>query len=366
MAADGTVDAVTPPSPDLDGIRLFTLSTADAAAITSVLRDASGSLPGTDPAPSASTSGNGSCGPPGARRRRQARRPPARSCPPRCPGVPAPGPAPSAAASPAAPAGAHRDSEPAAPEKRLVQLRLLGELRITAGGEEVSGGLRKARELLAFLAVHPDGASGEAISEALWPEASPDRVTGQRNLALRKAREMLRTATGLAAPMWIINASGRYRLDPALVGTDLQAFGDALDRARHETGDARLAACRTAAALYSGELAAGAGTSGPSPTPRPPAAGRWTHGPPSPRSSSPATRTGPCPPWRRPWPTIPTTSTSISGSCGCRPQRAVPRPSAGPSPSWKTGSPTWESRRAPRPARSPPRSSALPPARPSP
>jgi DNA-binding SARP family transcriptional activator len=70
---------------------------------------------------------------------------------------------------------------------------------------------------------------------------------------------MLRTATGLAAPMWIINASGRYRLDPALVGTDLQAFGDALDRARHETGDARLAACRTAAALYNGELAAGAG-----------------------------------------------------------------------------------------------------------
>ena len=57
--------------------------------------------------------------------------------------------------------------------------------------------MRKARELLAFLAVHPDGASGEAISEALWPEADPGRAAGQRNLALRKAREMLRTATGL-------------------------------------------------------------------------------------------------------------------------------------------------------------------------
>ena len=33
--------------------------------------------------------------------------------------------------------------EPAAPEDRPVQLRLLGELRITAGGQEVSGGLRK-------------------------------------------------------------------------------------------------------------------------------------------------------------------------------------------------------------------------------
>jgi DNA-binding SARP family transcriptional activator len=260
VAADGTVDAVTPPSPDLDGIRLFTLSTADAAAITSVLRDAGGSLPGTDPAPPASTSGNGQLRP--ARSPQAPASPPAASAELPAPGAPespAPGPPPSATASPAAPAGEQQDSEPAAPEKRLVQLRLLGELRITAGDQEVSGGLRKARELLAFLAVHPDGAGGEAISEALWPEASPDRVTGQRNLALRKAREMLRTATGLAAPMWIINASGRYRLDPALIGTDLQAFGDALDRARHATEDARLAACRTAAALYNGELAAGAG-----------------------------------------------------------------------------------------------------------
>ena len=84
--------------------------------------------------------------------------------------------------------------------------------------------MRKARELLAFLAVQqPDGATGETISEALWPEADPGRAAGQRNLALRKAREMLRTAAGLTEPRWILNASGRYRLDPALIGTDLEA-----------------------------------------------------------------------------------------------------------------------------------------------
>ena len=109
--------------------------------------------------------------------------------------------------------------------------------------------MRKARELLAFLAVHhPDGASGEAISEALWPEADPGRAAAQRNLALRKAREMLRTAAGLPEPMWILNASGRYRLDPALIGTDLEAFGEALEQARNASGDARLAACRRAVA----------------------------------------------------------------------------------------------------------------------
>ena len=98
--------------------------------------------------------------------------------------------------------------------------------------------MRKARELLAFLAVQqPDGATGETISEALWPEADPGRAAGQRNLALRKAREMLRTAAGLPEPLWILNASGRYRLDPALIGTDLEAFGAALEEARNASGD---------------------------------------------------------------------------------------------------------------------------------
>jgi DNA-binding SARP family transcriptional activator len=258
VAADGTVAAVTPPGPGLDGVRLFTLGAADAAAITGLLRDAS--APGTDPVPPGSTSRNGQLPP------AREPQPPAgpvtggADLPPA--GAPrslAAGPVPPTPVSAAVPAGSPPGGGPAAPEGRPVQLRLLGELRITAGGQEVSGGLRKARELLAFLAVHPDGASGEAIGEALWPEADPARATGQRNLALRKARELLRAATGLTAPMWIINASGRYRLDPALVGTDLQAFGDALDQARHSTGQARLAAARAAVALYDGDLADGAG-----------------------------------------------------------------------------------------------------------
>jgi two-component SAPR family response regulator len=156
--------------------------------------------------------------------------------------------------------------------------------------------MRKARELLAFLAVqHPDGASGDAISEALWPESDPARAAGQRNLALRKAREMLRTATGLPEPRWIPNVSGRYRLDPALTGTDLEAFGEALEAARSASGGARLAACRRADALYHGEPAEGAGYE-----------------------------------WAEPY--AETTSTCTCGSCGCRPQRAARRPSAGPGP----------------------------------
>jgi DNA-binding SARP family transcriptional activator len=252
VAADGTIAAVTPSDPVLDGIRLFTLGSAEAAAIAGVLQEASGSVPPDRPDAFASADGGGqflqapAAIAPDQRLAAPRTRFPARAA--------APSPAPPASAGPA---GRLETGAPPAPGDQPVQLSLLGPLRITVGEQEVSGGLRKARELLAYLAVHPDGASGEAIAEALWPEADPSRATSQRNLALRKARDMLRAATGLTTPMWIINASGRYRLDPALIATDLAAFGDALEEARQAEGQARLAACRKAVALYRGELADG-------------------------------------------------------------------------------------------------------------
>jgi hypothetical protein len=222
VAADGVVTAVTPPDTSLDGIRLFNLGAAEAAAIAAVLRDAHGDPPaGPVPAPPVSDGHPAEV--------------PARPQPAGNHYLPAsapagsPGPAPASATSPAAPAPASPApeastpsvgaGEPPARDARPVHLSMLGPLRITAAGQEIGGGLRKARELMAFLAVHPDGASGEAISEALWPESEPGHATAQRNLALHKARDMLRTATGLPAPMWILHTSGRYRLDPGLIST---------------------------------------------------------------------------------------------------------------------------------------------------
>ena len=273
VAADGTVTAVTPPDPGLDLARLFTLGAAEAAAIAGVLQEAGARPPASGPGTPASAAGERepvpAAGPsPGIRYL------PAPGAAPHTAVAPAPAPATGAVAEAeperpdAAPAeteaaetrpAAPDLAEPPAPGGRPASLELLGPLRITAGGREVRGGMRKARELLAFLAVHPDGANGDAIAEALWPEADPGRAAAQRNLALRKARELLRAATGLAEPMWILNAGGRYRLDPALIDTDLQAFSRALEQARNASGDARLAACRRAVALYRGELADGAG-----------------------------------------------------------------------------------------------------------
>jgi len=215
VAADGTITGVTPPDPGLDGVRLFRLTPGELAAITS-----------PPPAP-------GAAAPPG-----------------RGILVAAPAPAdPAPAGSAAGRAG------------RPVQVAVLGPLLITAAGREIGGGPRKARELLAFLAVQgQDGATAEQISEALWPGLPPGRGTSQRNTALRKARELLRQSAGLPSPMWITLTSDRYRLDPDLIDADLRDFQAALDAARAAAAPgARLAARRQAAGCYRGPLCDGAG-----------------------------------------------------------------------------------------------------------
>ena len=336
ITAGGLISGVTPPQAGLAGTEAYHLEAADLAVIIAQLDQAR--EPSGEDGPAA----------PG---------PPEPGQPHLLSARAAPGPAQAAAphCPPQHPAGAAGHGTGPGPAGTPVRISVLGPLQITAAGREIGTGLRKARELLAFLAVHPDGASGEAISEALWPGSDPGRGAGQRNLALRKAREMLRTAAGLPAPMWILNASGRYRLDPALTGTDLQAFSDALEAARNASGDARLAACRQAVALYRGELAEGDGirvgraVRRGRPPPRPGRLDRHRRDPPA-----PPTPTRPCPPWRRPSATTPTTSTCTCGSCGCRPQRAAPRPSAGRWPCWNRNSPTSASRPAPRPGRPPP------------
>jgi DNA-binding SARP family transcriptional activator len=240
ITAGGLISGVTPPEAGLAGTEAYHLEAADLAAIIAQLDQAC--EPSGDDGPA--TPSPPETGQPHLQSAAAAPEP-ARAAAPRRP--------------PQHPAGTAKEGTGPGPAGTPVQIRVLGPLQITAVGREIGTGLRKARELLAFLAVHSDGASGDAISEALWPEAEPGRAAGQRNLALRKAREMLRTATGLPAPRWILNVSGRYRLDPALIGTDLEAFSEALEEARTTSGDARLAACRRAVALYRGELAEGKG-----------------------------------------------------------------------------------------------------------
>jgi DNA-binding SARP family transcriptional activator len=244
--ADGTVTGTTPATPSLTGIRLFTLTSTEARAILGVMREAA-ALPSIPDAASLPGNGDPTC--PGAMLAAPVGGSPLITARTTIPVWQAP-------AHAVAPSGDQTKDSPTRP----IRITVLGPLTITAGGREISGGLRKARELLAYLAALPDGASAEAVSEALWPGSSPEAATAQRNLALRKARSLLRAATGMTALAWITRRAGRYRLDPAIISTDLSDFTAALDRARQATDPrARLGALRNAAALYRGELADGEG-----------------------------------------------------------------------------------------------------------
>ena len=172
VTTSGTVTAVTPASPALDQVCLYTLGAADAAAITGVLREAAGHLPDS-PHPAGTghpprQEARSAPGPEPAAGRRPGRPGwPARSAPsrdrPRTRGGRAAG-------------GLQGGASPLGPADRPVRVSVTGPAADHPGGQEITGGLRKARELLALLAVHPEGLSGEAISEALLPGPAPARV----------------------------------------------------------------------------------------------------------------------------------------------------------------------------------------------
>jgi len=146
---------------------------------------------------------------------------------------------------------------------RLVQIRLLGVPQIEAAGREIRKGLRQSSwELLAFLALFPDGAAGEKVAAAIWPEDSPSRTRIALQSALRSLRVALRTATAMPAPMFITYSGGRYRIDHNLIDVDLWRFHVALAAADQALRKGDHTAARKALAdavnLYQGPLAADA------------------------------------------------------------------------------------------------------------
>ncbi|RMH21714.1 MAG: hypothetical protein D6696_05170, partial [Acidobacteria bacterium] len=97
-------------------------------------------------------------------------------------------------------------------------LRLLGPPRVTAdGGAAVSWRLRRAFQLVAYLALQPELAAGrDELADALWPEAGEDAVRRNFHPTVSAARHALRRAGGGAAADPILHRQGRYRLNPAV------------------------------------------------------------------------------------------------------------------------------------------------------
>jgi DNA-binding SARP family transcriptional activator len=140
-----------------------------------------------------------------------------------------------------------------------IQVSLLGSYRIEVGGQEIRSGLRaKARELLAFYLLHPEGTTLDAATEALWPEADAGRGSEWFWTALGNLRSLLRNATGQRELKVIERYGDQYRIEP-LFDVDLWRLQKALVRAGMNSADAAWAtALQEAADLYRGDLLADA------------------------------------------------------------------------------------------------------------
>lgn len=132
----------------------------------------------------------------------------------------------------------------------------------TTAAREVTGAFQpRTRELLVFLALHPDGASREALVAALWPDATPEKATNAMNTALSRLRHSVSVATGGALSDIVVVGEGRYQLDPAVVDVDFWSFDAAVAARRAAaTHQQRVDAYRAVVDSYGGPLADGMST----------------------------------------------------------------------------------------------------------
>lgn len=211
IAADGDVTTLTGPAlPGLEGSRLFQITLDDASDILAALTAAQdkGRAPGT------------ADGPP-----RPLASPPPRTDQPagRGPGT---------------------------------QLLVLGPFQLRSADQLITKGLRrKAAELLTYLAIHQDGATSDAILDALWQDTPVERAAPILHAATTNIRKLLRDATGATEAGFIVRVSDHLRIDPHLIDVDLWRFRTALTAAANaRDDDSCRASLQVAAEQWRGDL----------------------------------------------------------------------------------------------------------------
>ena len=139
-----------------------------------------------------------------------------------------------------------------------IYVQLLGAYQIRVHGTPIRTGLfRTARELLAFYLLHPHGASPDTAVETLWPD-TPARGAGERfRNAFKNLHRTLEEATGIKDPIVLRRDGEPYRIDPALLDTDLWHFQAGLRNAKSGPPEGRIAALHDALDQCRGPLLAG-------------------------------------------------------------------------------------------------------------
>jgi DNA-binding SARP family transcriptional activator len=114
---------------------------------------------------------------------------------------------------------AHADSLPTGTTKTGVEPRpsglrisLLGSFSIDGVENGVRGVRSSTEQLLAYLALHPRGASRDELAEAIWPGEDPRRTRPRLWQSTSEARKLIGDA--------FISHRGHYSLDPTKITTD--------------------------------------------------------------------------------------------------------------------------------------------------
>jgi DNA-binding SARP family transcriptional activator len=145
---------------------------------------------------------------------------------------------------------------------RPIVVEMLGPFRLAVHGEAITSGLRgRARALLAWYLLRPEGATSDEAVEALWPDTSPDQVRRQFWRPFGDLRTRLRS-TGDTSLEVLEKTGEHYRPNPAEIACDLWSFQAALgEAARAGDEETARAALRRAVETYRGDLLSGVGYS---------------------------------------------------------------------------------------------------------
>jgi DNA-binding SARP family transcriptional activator len=134
-------------------------------------------------------------------------------------------------------------------------LTLIGDCQLTVDQQPVRLRRSAGLQILAYLAVHPDGADAAHLTRTCWPGSQPATTTQRLHTTLSDLRKQLQPLLG-ADP--ILRRDQTYQLNPDAIDTDLRAWRNAVTTASSAIGtETLLRACRMVADLYTGDIAAG-------------------------------------------------------------------------------------------------------------
>jgi DNA-binding SARP family transcriptional activator len=138
---------------------------------------------------------------------------------------------------------------PAAPTLPPPSLVALGPLAITPAKRNRRGLRSQTRELLAYLALHPEGVTAEEFVRVFWPDLDDHKARKQLWRTVADARAKLGEV--------ILRADVRYQLDRNAVAVDLDLFERLLAEADAAASADRQELLEQALALVRGEPLAG-------------------------------------------------------------------------------------------------------------